>query len=177
MSDIKSYLPSPCPDCGGPVAVRSNRSRYCSTCYYQRYGRTGTCPACQGKMRASSEYCSTCARPARPPRVMSDPEVAWVAGILEGEGSFSKTRARIHVTMTDRDVVEKLHNTTGIGSVFYDRPGQLPHHKPYSTWYVTRSAHVVQLAVLVIPWLGIRRRSAALSLVSRYAPQAGVEPA
>jgi len=42
--------------------------------------------------------------------VISSIEIAWVAGILEGEGSFSRSHrtVRISLEMCDRDIVERV---------------------------------------------------------------------
>lgn len=49
---------------------------------------------------------------------MTPEEVAWVAGLLEGEGYFSISsarhrQARVVCSMTDEDVVRKLHVLAG----------------------------------------------------------------
>jgi len=60
------------------------------------------------------------------PNQMSDLELGWVAGILEGEGCFFVTTrktakygpyvyARVTVCMTDRDIIERLQHVTGVG--------------------------------------------------------------
>jgi len=57
---------------------------------------------------------------------MSDFELGWVCGILEGEGCFFVTTrrtakygpylyARVTVCRTDRDVLEQLQRVTGVG--------------------------------------------------------------
>lgn len=179
VSEVVQYRLDPCPDCGGKVEVRSNRSRYCKVCYYQRYGRS-RCPRCAGKMRTTSTMCAAChEREVPAPRQMSEAEVAWVAGIVEGEGSFDKTRARLAVAMTDRDIIERLHRVTGIGNVYFDRPGARAHHKPSSCWYVSRREHVGHIVGLMYPWLGQRRQESVRALAKRagFALPAGLEPA
>jgi len=65
-------------------------------------------------------------------------EVAWLAGILEGEGSFiSKGQARIQVAMTDQDIITRLAELTGVGRVYAVRR-QKPHHKDSWLWTVRR---------------------------------------
>jgi hypothetical protein len=60
------------------------------------------------------------------PNRMSSFELGWVAGLLEGEGCFFVNTsgtpqygpyayARVAVCMTDRDVLERLQEVTGIG--------------------------------------------------------------
>ena len=60
--------------------------------------------------------------------------LAWVAGLLEGEGAFvlawHKSSAgpypevRVQCNMTDEDVIRKLHASTGVGAV----------RGPYNQW-------------------------------------------
>ena len=50
---------------------------------------------------------------------MTDLEIAWIAGILEGEGCFTcdtkTTRLRVQCVMTDKDIIDRLHNIVGKG--------------------------------------------------------------
>lgn len=171
------YKEDPCPGCGGKVKIRSNRSRYCSECFSDRYLRDN-CPGCGGKKSKISSKCSSCRNPLIPPRQMTDSEIAWVAGIVEGEGYIAKDRCRLAVVMTDRDVIERLHQTTGLGKAIYDRPGRKIHHKPDSIWYVYRREHVTHILTLIIPWLGARRRNSAFSMAKScgLALPPGLEP-
>lgn len=93
---------------------------------------------------------------------MTSEETAWVAGILEGEGSF---RARysgpcISVRMTDRDVVERLHELIS-GSTLcgpYVRNGARS-RKPIWNLNVTAKKAVVDLCEQIRPWMMERRRA------------------
>jgi hypothetical protein len=78
--------------------------------------------------------------------------LAWAAGIFEGEGCISasssgRKRVRLSVNMTDEDVIRRLHAVMGVGDCYgpYVRPG-----KPSWQWEVT-SAEDVQ-AVLAAFW-------------------------
>ena len=81
-------------------------------------------------------------------------ETAWLAGILEGEGSFRPGRTTLNVTlrMTDEDVVERFSGLTSTG--YYREPPRQEHWK---------SVFVVN----VYPYMGVRRaaRIAELLLV------------
>lgn len=57
-------------------------------------------------------------------------ELAWIAGLLEGEGSFLLRQKRTPViacSMTDKDVIDKLHSL--IGGNVYELGRQKEHHK------------------------------------------------
>jgi hypothetical protein len=120
---------------------------------------------------------------------MSDAEVAWLAGIVEGEGSFiCGKRTMIAVSMTDWDIVNRLPEVTGVGHVYKQSYVAKPHYKIPLTWHVRRKEHINHVTRLIYPWLGIRRRSAARVLLnvlgftvddlpeSRFAPVPGFEP-
>lgn len=155
-----------CP-CGRPSRGGSNRSRYCVSCYADRYKRI-PCPFCGGPMDFKSIRCARC-RYGDPvtPNDIPPIEAAWLAGILEGEGSFiSKGRPKIQVAMTDQDIIIRLSKLTGVGRVYAVRR-QKPHHKDAWLWAVNRPAHVEHIIRLVLPWLGHRRALAAMDVLMK----------
>ena len=104
------------------------------------------------------------------PDKLSDFELGWVVGILEGEGCFfitSRTKgpygpylyARVTVCMTDRDVLERLQRVTGIGMLEKIRERKDPRHKPISQWIVCRNQEAIELMVAVYPHMGARRQA------------------
>lgn len=89
---------------------------------------------------------------------ITEAEVAWVAGIVEGEGCFS-TNGRewwLAVKMTDEDIIERLHAVTGVGTVGSDAR-QASHHKIPYRWIVAGQREREWLASLILPWMGERR--------------------
>jgi hypothetical protein len=94
-----------------------------------------------------------------PPREeISEAEVAWVAGILEGEGCWTRKEAQpgwwwIAVRMNDGDVVRRLREYTGIGTVRVQWEA-----KETFSWQVGIRQHREWLTLKVWPWLGDRRR-------------------
>lgn len=101
---------------------------------------------------------------------MSPEEIAWVAGIIEGEGTFVAhgSGVRIGVAMTDIDIINRLAAVTGIGNVYHNLSVARPHHKPASLWCVGRRAHAVHLFAAIYPWLGRRRRERIDALLARW---------
>lgn len=95
---------------------------------------------------------------------ISDAEVAWVAGILEGEGCWTRRNSRarsnwwIAVRMTDKDIIYRLGSTTGIGRISPARP-QTEHRKMAWAWQVSVRMHREWLTTAVWPWLGERRQA------------------
>lgn len=107
-------------------------------------------------------------------------EVAWAAGLFEGEGSIelwqasSKARSypRACLSSTDEDVVRKWNRIVGGGKVLgpYARPNH-PSHKPmWRAVRVGKSAEAVLAAFA--PYLG-ERRTARMNEVLEQATGGG----
>jgi hypothetical protein len=102
---------------------------------------------------------------------MNGYERHWVAGILEGEGCFAvqKTKVknipRIQVSMSDRDIIERLAQIVGWGNVggpYFltkntNRPGRKD-HKPMYRWALN-GKRASELGRNVYPLLSERRRA------------------
>jgi len=111
-----------------------------------------------------------------------DSEVAWLAGLLEGEGSFVHTRlrraprgiyhyARVQLSMTDRDVVERAVEVVGrlCGKRvnIYSRARHSKEWKPiYQICWHGETALSVMKAVR--PFMGHRRGAAIDALLSQF---------
>lgn len=100
---------------------------------------------------------------------MNVADSAWVAGILEGEGSFhvnKRHEPKISVSMTDEDVVRALFEKTEIGRVSgpFMKKGKLigKTQKPFWLWTINKSDDVVSLINEVLPFLFERRSLQAL---------------
>ena len=101
----------------------------------------------------------------------SSTDVAWLAGLLEGEGSFyvyvgvRRLRPTISISMTDRDVVERATHLMGTG--LYVLARREPHHKqPYMTSATGDRAVMVMKAVL--PYMGERRSARIEAAISAW---------
>lgn len=95
-------------------------------------------------------------------------DIAWTAGIFEGEGSIVFGQGRsvaLSTQMTDKDVIERMHQITRVGTVGgpYDYRG----NKTTWTWRVHAMADVRLLLLIWYPLLGERRRSRALAALER----------
>ncbi len=107
--------------------------------------------------------------------------IAWLAGLFEGEGSLScrrvQTEKRGHgrapwaldVSMCNEDVLRRAHVISGVGNLHgpYDNGEG---HKPYWKWTTTKRAHVFALLVALWPWLGERRRAKACEALRDLPP-------
>ena len=98
--------------------------------------------------------------------------IAWAAGLFEGEGSISikPQTAQLHLAMTDEDVVRKFHAIVGMGNVY--GPGidkRKPHYKPSWRWAVGGSKKSQALLAAFWPFLGARRQAKARDAISSCA--------
>lgn len=118
------------------------------------------------------------AHACRPSRVreMTASEVAWIAGFLEGEGSFTASArqrgsvyVRIQASSTDRDVLERVAAIVGVGTVRVVRPDPRGSRKQVWIWGIGAKPDARELALQVQPWLGKRRRSQAQAVLDATA--------
>lgn len=108
-------------------------------------------------------------------------ELAWLAGLIEGEGSFhfsEKPRPSgngvrflfaVSVSMTDEDVILRAHRIAGCGAVHGP-------HGPYSTakrgnrlpqwrWAVWRREEARAISERLLPLMGVRRQAQIRALL------------
>lgn len=155
-----------CECCGTPFIGRhSANKRFCSA-------------LCRSRVYAHRE------RTGKPrPRLselavgLDQVAVAWVAGIVEGEGSLHRNRKvrngttyvypAVRVAMTDEDVVRRLQTITGLGRITGPHlpPSRDAHHKPHFQWSVGRTDEALTLIAMIWPHLGERRRGQASRLL------------
>lgn len=89
-----------------------------------------------------------------------DIDIAWAAGLFEGEGSWCVTRqgyARAALSSTDHDVAARFVAIVGVGSFYGPCFGRPPSRKPYWRWTATNPQDFVHFAQLVEGQLGQRR--------------------
>jgi hypothetical protein len=125
-----------------------------------------TC-ACGNRKAKKNRQCRECHAVDYPePNRVSAPEVAWMAGILEGEGCWTTRNSRttwlVAVRMTDKDIIERLQRITGVGRVTMEESAR--GHKTSWAWRVSARPHREWLTATVWPWLGVRRRERILEL-------------
>jgi hypothetical protein len=95
-------------------------------------------------------------------RQCTDAEIAWLAGIIEGEGCIT-IRYRPHpeivvkVKMTDEDVISNLQKVSGIGKLGKPHTPKNPKWSPTWTWTVSAIADCWTILWLIRPWMGRRR--------------------
>lgn len=105
-------------------------------------------------------------------------EIAWAAGVFEGEGCFILVKrkgreiqrgARITLGSTDLDVLQKFADIMGVGKISPPRQNYSEitgrPHKLIWYWNVSSAPDVIVVINLLRPWLGKRRRERAEELL------------
>jgi hypothetical protein len=96
-------------------------------------------------------------------------DVAWVAGLLEGEGCFAllKTNtAKINLNMTDRDVVERFAALVGV-KVRAVKP-EKSHYKIQYRAEVTGSKKAIGWMMTILPLMGARRGAKIKEVIAAW---------
>jgi hypothetical protein len=94
-----------------------------------------------------------------------DPELIWLAGLLEGEGCFQCDPPNITLQMTDRDVVERAMRIGQSGNFMGPIPRKNPKHKDIYRWRVSSAGDVLILGLLLLPHMGTRRSEAIRKMI------------
>jgi hypothetical protein len=92
-------------------------------------------------------------------------EIAWAAGLFDGEGSITLSDDALHVRMrnTDLELIERFHDIIGVGAVYgpytrRERDGV--GRKPVWDW-VAREEDGLDALAMMWSWLSARRREQA----------------
>lgn len=100
-------------------------------------------------------------------------EIAWAAGIYEGEGTcYMQRRAKgtrsdiatLKVVMTDEDIVRRFGAVVGVGSISGPHADKRKaSYKP--TWrYIVHGTRARAVLEMFFPWLGERRKAQAIQV-------------
>lgn len=104
---------------------------------------------------------------------LSELELAWLAGLLEGEGSFvlappsDPTRPRISLQMTDEDVVRRVATMFKLTYVQSRRYEKKVNWKQ-SFCVILRGQRAVSLMKRLYPYMGERRKKRITEIISSY---------
>lgn len=109
----------------------------------------------------------------------------WAAGIIDGEGCFTKIEekkkgvqtgwfhCRVQVEMSDFDTIHKLQKTFGGVGCLCDRSEHNAKidRKPTIRWYVNKQKDVFDILIRIMPYLSARRRAKAKELFAYLEPK------
>ncbi len=110
---------------------------------------------------------------------MTDLEIVWLAGLLEGEGSFMKGPPSspnlpiISIKMTDEDIISKVANLFGNAYCAYAM--REIHHKPCFGVKLVGSKAILLMQEL-LPYMGIRRSQQIREAINSYKVKEKVPP-
>lgn len=102
---------------------------------------------------------------------MSFDELAWAAGLFEGEGCLTTSVGgsglpliRLQLAMTDEDTVRRFHKAVGgLGTIrFIDR--KRPDRQNLWSWQTSQFEHAQAVVAMLWSGLGTRRRGRATEL-------------
>lgn len=106
--------------------------------------------------------------------------LAWAAGLFEGEGCITISgkpphgrRVVLELGMTDEDVVRKFGAIMGVGHVggpYHPRTRPL-HHKSHWRWTVTGGKQAQAVLAALWPFLCSRRQAKAIEAIKFFASQ------
>ncbi len=112
---------------------------------------------------------------------MKNDDVAWFAGLFEGEGCFSIEKnggVKLTVGMTDKDIIDRIREMFPKCSNM--KPIQpKPVRDSYNTpkiryvWRVSKPDEVKRIVELIMPWLGERRKAKAQEMLEHLANRKG----
>ena len=102
---------------------------------------------------------------------------AYFAGIIDGEGYISYEKSKknysipcISVEMTDKDVIDKIFNFFGVGSVVFIKPRQ-DHHLDSWRWRA-RGKAAVNIFFKIYNYLSARRKDKIDQVLKNYCEDA-----
>lgn len=112
---------------------------------------------------------------------MRELDLAWFAGLFEGEGCFSIDRngcTRLTVAMTDEDVIDRIKTLFPICqnvAPFQPQPARAGYSVPKIrfTWRVSDPHEVERITGLILPFLGRRRSERAQEVLRHLATRPG----
>lgn len=110
---------------------------------------------------------------------ISEIEVAWLAGLLEGEGNFefnnyNRSCPRVRVEMTDKDVVDRVASIIGGKPTVRPAKKYQDHHKQ-SYVYSASGARLIPLLKRMFPYMSNRRRAKLSAIFDQFIDLIGYE--
>ena len=100
----------------------------------------------------------------------TEAELAWAAGLFEGEGCITLCgefdSPRLKLSMTDFDVIERFAGIVGEGNTC-GQTFKNPKYKPQLCWYTGSKGVILRILNQLSPFFGVRRRERAAQVEAR----------
>lgn len=108
---------------------------------------------------------------------MSEPEIAWFAGLFDGEGSIVRAQRirtpighiRIEIYNCVRPLLERVVEYTGVGDVRERKVTNPKHSRSY--YWVVGGGKAIEILRQVRPWLIVKAERADAVLEGRSFPR------
>lgn len=107
-------------------------------------------------------------------------DIAWAAGLFEGEGCISQPRwpgrvsIALMVTSTDKDVLARFQQIVGYGNILEKpRKTKPSHYKTLWEWRIAKQPEVIRILVMLMPYFGNRRLAKAVDALKHTTPALG----
>ena len=109
---------------------------------------------------------------------MTDCEIAWLAGLFDGEGCIKwsgRNGVLLAISMSDPDILHKVKEITGVGQVYELSDRSLKAgHKPMYEWNIGKKQDVEYLLSSMVFWFGERRKLRAKEALKRLQNNKGI---
>lgn len=109
----------------------------------------------------------------------TESEIAWAAGLFEGEGwiSIQRKTPLIGIQMADKEILERFQSIVGCGKIYYRKPRiysyeRIKTRKEQWAWRLQGREKVGHLLDVLSPWLGSRRKGRAKEVMTIAATSA-----
>ncbi len=99
---------------------------------------------------------------------ITDVQLAWIAGIIDGEGCLSIAEkygllyVRVYACNTDKLMIDTLVSLTALGHVYLRKRGG--NHKPLWDWFITSNRDILDFLVKVLPYLVVKKSRAKMCI-------------
>lgn len=103
-------------------------------------------------------------------------EVAWAAGLFEGEGCLTinhksyksgvHSYPRVQMNITDKETLDRFHEVVGVGKIYSHKNGSYLSNKPQWRWQIATKEGVREVIEQLYPWLSERRQARANELLA-----------
>lgn len=108
--------------------------------------------------------------------------MAWLAGIMEGEGSFcmitqtqrkngkeyTYRKPRVQLGMSDEDVVAKAQEIAGVGNLHDYEDSRAENYKHRYLWHIADSEDAIEFMLTIRPYMGLRRKAQIDAVIAEY---------